>query len=413
MRILHTSDWHLGQNFMGKSRAPEHTAFLAWLLTQIEAHKVDALIVAGDIFDTGAPPSYAREMYNRFIVDIQSKQCELVVLGGNHDSVATLNESKDLLACLNTRVVSSVAANSADQVFTLNNRAGEVGAILCAIPFIRPRDVLQSKAGQSGKDKQQAMQQAISNHYRYLYEQALVLKKQFKQDLPIIATGHLTTVGASTSDSVRDIYIGTLNDFPASAFPPADYIALGHIHQSQLVAKSQHIRYSGSPIALSFDETGKKKAKSVLLVEFAKGNFSQATPLEVPCFQAMRVIKGDLDSIETQLSTLLENFTLKEEETVWLEIIVSSQDYLNDLQTRLQKMTADFPVEVLLLRRERKNRQVAMPNKEKETLNELSVNEVFERRLAEENWESEEDSQRAERLGLLFKQIVNELAEAE
>jgi len=398
---------------MGKSRAPEHQAFLAWLLVEIENHHVDALIVAGDIFDTGSPPSYAREMYNRFIVDMQNSQCELVVLGGNHDSVATLNESKDLLACLNTRVVSGVSDNNEEQVFVLKNRAGEVGAILCAIPFIRPRDVLQSQAGQSGKDKQQAMQQAISEHYQTLYTQAVTLRDTLSQVVPIIATGHLTTVGASTSDSVREIYIGTLDAFPASAFPPADYIALGHIHQSQLVAKSEHIRYSGSPIALSFDETGKKKAKSVLLVEFNKGKFTQASPLEVPCFQAMQVIKGDLECIEKQLSTLPESHDLKENEMIWLEIIVTSQDYLNDLQTRLQTMTADLPVEILLLRRERKNRQVVMPNEEKETLNELSVGDVFERRLNEETWESEDDKQRAERLMLVFKQVVIELAEEE
>ena len=413
MRILHTSDWHLGQHFMGKSRAPEHAAFLAWLLDQIESHKVDALIVAGDVFDTGAPPSYAREMYNRFIVDMQSKQCELVVLGGNHDSVATLNESKDLLACLNTRVISGVMENTDDQVITLKNRAGEVGAILCAIPFIRPRDVMQSQAGQSAKDKQQAMQQAISDHYLHLYNHALLIKKQLKQDLPIIATGHLTTVNAKTSDSVREIYIGTLDAFPASAFPPADYIALGHIHQSQLVAKSQHIRYSGSPIALSFDETSKKKAKSVLLVDFENGKFSQANPLEVPCFQPMQVIKGNLETIETQLSSLLDDSDLQEGQTIWLEIIVSSQDYLDDLQSRLQKMTEDLPVEILLLRRERNKRSSPSDAIEKETLNELSVDDVFARRLAEERWESDEETQRAKRLTLLFKQVVNELAQGE
>jgi len=398
---------------MGKSRAPEHAAFLAWLLEQIEEHQVDALLVAGDIFDTGAPPSYAREMYNRFIVDIQTRQCALVVLGGNHDSVATLNESKDLLACLNTRVIAGVMENSDDQVIHLKNRAGEVGAILCAIPYIRPRDVLLSKAGQSGQDKQQAMQQAISDHYLSLYTHATTLRDALSQPVPIIATGHLTTVGASTSDSVRDIYIGTLDAFPASAFPPADYIALGHIHQSQKVAKSKHIRYSGSPIALSFDETGKQTAKSVLLVDFDKGKFSQATPLDVPCFQPMQVIKGDLESIETQLSSLLDSHDLKEEQTIWLEVIVSSQDYLNDLQSRLQEMIADLPVEILLLRRERKNKPSALHREEKETLNELSVDDVFARRLSEEQWESEDDKQRAERLTVLFKQVVSELEDGE
>ena len=109
MRILHTSDWHLGQSFYGKSRAPEHQAFLSWLLEQVRQHGVDVLLVVGDIFDTGTPPSYARTLYNRFVVELQATGCQLVVLGGNHDSVATLNESRELLACLNTQVVAGPA----------------------------------------------------------------------------------------------------------------------------------------------------------------------------------------------------------------------------------------------------------------------------------------------------------------
>lgn len=102
MRILHTSDWHLGQNFYSKSREAEHQAFLDWLLETAQAHLVDAIIVAGDVFDTGSPPSYARTLYNRFVVNLQQTGCHLVVLAGNHDSVATLNESRDIMAFLNT-----------------------------------------------------------------------------------------------------------------------------------------------------------------------------------------------------------------------------------------------------------------------------------------------------------------------
>ena len=92
-RILHTSDWHLGQNFYGKSRANEHQRFLNWLLEQVNEHDIDAVIVAGDIFDTGTPPSYAREMYFDFVVNMHEKNCQLIILAGNHDSVAMLGES--------------------------------------------------------------------------------------------------------------------------------------------------------------------------------------------------------------------------------------------------------------------------------------------------------------------------------
>ncbi len=164
MRLIHTSDWHLGQYFFTKSRAAEHQAFLNWLIEQIEQQQVDALIVAGDLFDTGSPPSYARELYNRFVVELQRTGCQLVVLGGNHDSVATLNESRELLSCLNTTVIASAQGAPEQQIVVLNRRDGQPGAVLCAIPFLRPRDLLTSRAGESGAQKQQALQEAIAEH---------------------------------------------------------------------------------------------------------------------------------------------------------------------------------------------------------------------------------------------------------
>ena len=162
MRILHTSDWHLGQHFMGKSRQAEHQAFCAWLLEQVRTHEVDVLLIAGDVFDTGAPPSYAREQYYRLVVDLRDAGCALVVLGGNHDSPAMLGESRSLLAQLGTQVVPGVGLEPAEQVLVLPDRAGVPGAILCAIPFIRPREVMASQAGQSAQDKQRSLQQAIA-----------------------------------------------------------------------------------------------------------------------------------------------------------------------------------------------------------------------------------------------------------
>lgn len=405
MRLIHTSDWHLGQYFFTKSRAAEHQAFLRWLIAQIEQHQVDALIVAGDLFDTGSPPSYARELYNRFVVELQQTGCQLVVLGGNHDSVATLNESRELLSCLNTTVIANAQPDAGQQIVTLNRRDGQPGALLCAIPFLRPRDLLTSRAGESGTQKQQALQEAIAGHYQALYQAACAQREALGLTLPIVATGHLTTVGVTTSDSVRDIYIGTLDAFPAQAFPPADYIALGHIHRAQQVAKSEHIRYSGSPIPLSFDELG--NAKSVFMVDFADGGLQQVTPLSVPLFQPMQLIKGDLAQIERQLQQFAD---YQAELPVWLDIEVATQDYLSDIQRRIQALADNLPVEVVLLRRSKEQRRQAIEQQDKETLNELSVDEVFERRLAQE---SELEEARRGRMRDMFRQTVNALQDEE
>ncbi|WP_145589805.1 exonuclease subunit SbcD [Yersinia rochesterensis] len=402
MRIIHTSDWHLGQHFFTKSRAAEHQAFLHWLIEQIKENQVDALIIAGDIFDTGSPPSYARELYNRFVVELQSTNCQLIVLGGNHDSVSTLNESRGLLSYLNTTVISCASSDLAQQVIILKNRQEQPAAILCAIPFLRPRDLVTSQAGESGGQKQLALQEAIAAHYQALYQRAVELRAELGLPLPIIATGHLTTVGVTTTDSVRDIYIGTLDAFPAQAFPPADYIALGHIHRAQQVAKTEHIRYSGSPIALSFDELSKEK--SVYLVEFAQQALASVTPLFIPQFQPMQLIKGDLTQIEQQLAAFSGHQGLP----VWLDIEVATKDYLTDIQRRIQALAAELPVEVVLLRRSKELRHNSIERQEKETLNELSVTDVFERRLS---LEADLAEPRQERMRQMFNQVVEDISQ--
>ena len=405
MRILHTSDWHLGQFFINKSRADEHQKFILWLLEQVEKQAIDAVIIAGDVFDTGTPPSYARELYNQFVIGMHGLGCQLVILAGNHDSVSTLNESKNILAQLNTQVVASVNPKSEEQVLTINNRQGEVGAIVCAIPYIRPRDIIKSQADESGSAKQQALGQAIADHYQQVFSHAKLKQQQLDNPVAIIATGHLTAMGVKSSESVRDIYIGNLEAFPASSFPPADYIALGHIHRSQIVAKSDHIRYCGSPIPLSFDEL--TSPKQVLIAELKNAKLHQLTSLAVPLFQPMKMIKGDLESIEQQLLELDKTLSAEEEELpTWLSIEVETQDYLNDLQARVQQLTATMNVEVLQLRRARKQQQQQIERIDKEVLAELTPEDVFERRLAQEEFNTEIEQQRKQRLLTLFNQTV-------
>lgn len=462
MRIIHTSDWHLGQYFYGKSRAKEHQQFLLWLIEQVNQHNVDAIVVAGDIFDTSTPPSYAREMYFNFISEMQSLSCQLIILAGNHDSVAMLGESKTLLSSLSTQVITHVVpcvdstlmvdendneiecidhnaelTNLNKQVFTIENRAKQALAVICAIPFIRPRDVIKSKAGQSATDKQNNLQQAISDHYQNLYQHAQLLVNKIEKEqgvnLPIIATGHLTALGVSMSDSqsdaVREIYIGTLEAFPSSAFPPADYIALGHIHRAQKVGKTEHIRYCGSPIALSFDEA--KQDKRVLLVDFESAKLNTVTDLIIPKFQPLAMVKATLDNLADKLNEVLatdntndltsfvsssdstiSNVSISSEK-IWVDIEIKNSEHLNDLSQRVNDIVSELPIEVLLVRRAKKSKQIQNQGLQEQniTLNELSVDDVFSSRLTEVEWSSEEEQERKSRLGLLFKQVAAQVTE--
>lgn len=389
MRLLHTSDWHLGQSFMNHSREREHTALIDWLLEQVQVQQVDAVLIAGDIFDTGTPPSYARALYYRLIAELHRLNVALLLLGGNHDSVSVLGESLPLLQHLQTTVIASTGS-AAQHLVTLPQRAsGQPGCIVCALPFIRPRDVLHSQAGQSAQDKQRSLQAAIQDTYAQVFAAAQARQAAHLQAhgvrLPIVATGHLTTVGASSNESVREIYVGALEAFPTTAFPPADYIALGHIHKPQKVGGLEHIRYSGSPIALGFDEA--RQTKEVLLVELGADGLSSVTPLPTPVCQALVSASGNLASLPATLRALAAQGTA--EHPAWLEVTVQDDDYLPDLAPRIEAMVQDLPLEVLRVKRQRGTATPGLWAEDAASLHELSPREVFARRLAQETLPAE------------------------
>jgi len=221
---------------------------------------------------------------------------------------------------------------------------------------------------------------------------------------------------------VRDIYIGTLEGFDAKGFPPADYIALGHIHRPQKVAKTEHIRYSGSPIPLSFDELNTQK--QVVLVSFdSESTTPTISTLPVPRFQAMEVIKGDLKTIEevinkseaTAVASLTDDDANNSvQPPVWLCIEVETEDYLTDLQQRIQGLLAGKNAEILQLKRKRKRTVKSLTEKQNVQLSELSVNEVFEARLALETIEENPGSEKTEELlpGVAESDDVTDVADS-
>ncbi len=402
MKILHTSDWHLGQYFMMKTREAEHLAFLNWLINVVLEEQIDALIVAGDIFDSTTPPSYARKLYSDFIVKLQAAGClQLIIVSGNHDSVAVLNESKNLLSALNVSVLAGLSADLQDHLITLTNKKQEQ-VIVCALPFLRAQDVMSSEQGISAEQKQLNLQQGIQQTYQEIYQ----LAKQKSNNRAVIATGHLTTVGCSVSESVRDIYIGTLTAFPSSLFPDFDYIALGHLHRPQKVQKQDHIRYSGSPIALSFDET--KQEKQVLIAEFNDSGLADVSVLNIPNFQRLQVLNGDLDSVTQQLTDLLAECSENKQESIWLEIKLRQDFYLSDVQTKLNAMVEGSSIEILKISSPQINESSQWQETEVASLDALTPHQLFQHRIACEEHLNE---QQQLELTNLFAQVCAEIEE--
>ena len=303
MRVLHTADWHLGQRFIsGHERTDEHRHFLHWLVETVREQAVEILVIAGDVFDSGSPSNQALELYYDFLLQMQGTDCrDIVVVGGNHDSPATLNAPARLLRHLRVHVVGCVPDCFEDQVLVLNDAAGRPGLVVCAVPFLRDRDVRLSVPGETAEEREARLKQGIADHYARIAEVEQVWQLK-AQGLPVLATGHLYAAGAAPSDSERTIHVGNLGQVTAEHFPDIfDYVALGHLHRPQRVGGREHIRYSGSPIALSFSEID--HGKEVLLLDFAGGKLATPTALEVPGTRRLLRFHGELDDVVDRLVT--------------------------------------------------------------------------------------------------------------
>ena len=372
MKLLHTADLHLGRHLYGRRRHHEFAAFLDWLAATLEAEQVDALIIAGDVFDTATPSPRSQAQYYQFLCRIAAGPCRHVIItAGNHDSPAFLDAPRDILRALNVHVIGAAREPAAEGLL-LRDRDGAPEAIVCAVPYLRERDLRSADAGESPAEKTAKLLDGIRAHYAAAVAHAETLRNGAA--LPLIATVHLYTAGSQTSEA-HDHEIGTLTHVPASVFPAAiDYLALGHIHLAQRLDGSETRRYSGSPLAHTFAEAAQNK--TVCLVAF-QGRNAAVRPLAVPVFQKRERLRGDLPALEARLAELAATG-----DNIWLEIHYEGEAVEGGLRDRLHALTADTPLEILRLKNERIRERVLTQNTDSETLDDLNPLDVFERCLA-------------------------------
>nr|WP_315222450.1 exonuclease SbcCD subunit D C-terminal domain-containing protein [uncultured Duganella sp.] len=284
MRLLHTSDWHLGQSLHNFERHYEHQRFLDWLLDTIVSERADALLIAGDIFDNANPSSASQKQLYRFLQRAKERvpHLNLIVIAGNHDSPGRLEAPGPLLEAHGTRVVGAVQRDADGAididalVLPLTGSGGAVEAWCLAVPFLRPGDVPRMPVEDGAADPYLA-------GIALLYKQALELALAKRQEgQAILAMGHCHMVdGQMSNDSERRIVIGGTEMLPAGIFDPAIvYAALGHLHLAQAVGKQDHIRYCGSPIPLSFAEVGYQH--QILRVDIDGAAVGAITAIHVP-----------------------------------------------------------------------------------------------------------------------------------
>ncbi len=281
MRLLHTSDWHLGHTLHDLPRELEHARFLAWLLDTLETEAIDALVVTGDIFDTANPPAAAQRAYYEFLAALRARMpaLEVVIIGGNHDSAARLDAPRPLLAAQRIHVVGGLprlAGGALDlerMIVPLRDAAGEVAAVVAAVPFLRPADLPRVGDGPTGDP--------LIEGVRAVYAEVMAAARARAPQVPLIVTGHCYMVGTALSQlSERRILGGHQHALPADIFADdVSYAALGHLHKAQRVGR-EHVRYAGSPIPLATSEA--RYRHQVLVVELAGTGPAEIRSIEVP-----------------------------------------------------------------------------------------------------------------------------------
>ncbi|MDZ4261554.1 MAG: exonuclease SbcCD subunit D C-terminal domain-containing protein [Pseudomonadota bacterium] len=380
MKILHTSDWHIGRMLYGRKRYEEFAAFLDWMVATIVQEQVDVLLIAGDIFDTSTPSNRAQALYYHFLQRVAASCCRhVVVIGGNHDSPTFLNAPQALLRALDVHVVGAMTEDCEDEVLVLNSSTGTPELIVCAVPYLRDRDIRLVEVGESIEDKERKLIDGIRNHYAEVVALAEQRREALGVSLPIVAMGHLFTAGGQTAEGegLRELYVGSLAHVTAGIFPAAiDYLALGHLHVPQKVGGSELMRYSGSPLPMGFGEA--KQAKSVCMVEFADASHEAKERLVgVPIFQKLERLQGSWDEIAARILELSAV-----ESGAWLEVIYEGEEVMGDLQARLNTAIVGSKLEILRVKNKRIIDRVLNQIDDDETLDDLDVNDVFARCLA-------------------------------
>lgn len=305
MRILHTSDWHLGSSLDGVSRDEDHALFLGWLKTAIERERVDVLVVAGDVFDQAHPSAEAQRLFFAFLRAIsQSGLRKVVIVGGNHDSPSRLDAPRTVLDALEVHVVGGLSADEASWercICPIPGESGGVEAVVLAVPFVHEFRLGVRTGLAGGPEIRAAFTAAFKDRYRRLLDEA----RARHDGAPAIATGHLTCDGYEKDDFPIDIHmVGSIGGLPAEIFDERlQYVALGHIHRSYRVGNSRAY-YSGTPLALGLKEA--KTARTVRLVELSSEVEAAATvsTLEVPSFRKIVELTGAPDDVASRLRAL-------------------------------------------------------------------------------------------------------------
>lgn len=309
MRLIHTSDWHLGRSLQTVSLVEHQRDFLAWLADLARERRVDAILVSGDVYDRAIPSLDAVHLFEQGLVDLV-EVCPVVLISGNHDSPTRLGFGGPLLEA--SRVHLRASVDDIDRPVELTDAHRKV--LVYGLPYLEPEVVRTALAAE--KSHEAVLVAAMDRVRADLASRREAAAREGTAAPHSVVMAHAFITGGRASDSERDVSVGGIADAPASVFHGVDYVALGHLHGPQEIgnAGGPITRYSGSPLAYSFSEETHEKSVTVVELD-AEGTVSaEVVPTPVP--RGLRTITGDL-------ANLLEDAALADAEDSWVRAIVT------------------------------------------------------------------------------------------
>ncbi len=407
LRLFHTADWHLGHCLHGVSRQLEHQRFLDWLLLELQNKQADALIVAGDIFDSANPSAAAQTQLYEFLVKARTQlpALNIILIGGNHDSASRLDAPSSILNALGVTVVGGLvregsAINWDRLLVPLTNATGDIKVWCGAMPFLRNADL-------PNEQDDEPLISGVKALYAQLFGE---LQAKATQDEALILTGHCYMVNGCVSElSERKILGGNQHALPVELFPEdIAYVALGHLHLAQTVGANEHIRYSGSPIPLSFDES--HYLHQVLQVDIKKGQPVETLALKIPrSIDLLRIpnskdFAGLFDVLE-QLEQMVFDDDLPLEQRPFVELRIKLEKPEPGLRQQVEEVISKLPVRLLKISTAYSGSSKSLADVTmEERLEELQPLEVFQR-----CYQNKFDQEAPENMNALFNELLENL----
>lgn len=398
MKILHTSDWHIGKQLHKFDLSEDLNLFFDWLIDYIKIEAVDVLLVSGDVFDQANPSQAAFKQYYDVLRQLVQLDCKIIITGGNHDAAAVLNAPQELLKAFDITVIGGATEDISDIFITVKTKGEKL--VVAAVPFLKDRDIRKSAAGETYATKIEQIKAGLQAYFLNINTHY----QMHHADTFFIVMGHLFVQGSAVSESERDIQIGNQAGISAGMFQGVpNYVALGHIHKPQALSEEDYIHYCGSPVSLSFSE--KEDQKQVNMITVKNNQVYGLDIVPIPKQRNLLSFTGSLEEVQKQITDYCEETAL----TSLAEVIVNEETESLERRQAFETFVNDQPNPLLQIVKSR----LTFTNKVRGASDAFAVGtdvaDVTPMQMFEKKLELQSGLENTDELKAAFRDILQEL----